>query len=62
MRARTIEVESDGADGESQSGHGQYPVAQAASDEVKPEDRQASPGIFTNSRGNLKVRSPLQWD
>ena len=35
----------------------QYAKAQPASDEVKPEDMQAQPGIFTNNRGNLKVGS-----
>jgi len=35
----------------------QYAAAQPVSDEIRPEDRQAQPGVFTNDRGNLKVGS-----
>jgi hypothetical protein len=37
----------------------QHPVALPAEDDAKPEHTQVPPGIFTNAKGNLKVRLPL---
>ena len=37
----------------------QHAMALPTKDDVKPEATQVPPGIFTNARGNLKVRPPL---